>query len=156
MNKEPINDSQATDLDNDLSLEMAQLQKIADEISGAQAIPLTAEQQAEADAQAQADQINADAAAVFDAQYEQAVGAGVNALWTLAAPNWTLEEAELIPMAKLTKMVIDKHFPNAMDNAGPEVMLGMIALTVVSSRMAAGIPPRGKIPKKEDAEHVED
>lgn len=157
MSKEHEHDSQMVDdLDNDVSVEMAQLQKLADDITGSQALPLTAEQQAEADEQARINETNANAAAVFDAQYEQAIATGVNTLWTLAAPNWRLEEAELTPMAQLTKMVIDKHFPNAMENAGPEVMLGMIALTVVSSRVAAGIPPRGELPKPKEAINAED
>ncbi|ELH7949894.1 hypothetical protein Q9F39_001365 [Vibrio fluvialis] len=149
-NEEISHDTPEIENDNDLSMEMAQLSKIAAEIDGAQAVPLTDDEQAIVDEQARQDELDAQASAVFDAQYEQAVRQGVDALWTMAAPNWKLEESELTPMAQLTKMVIDKHFPNAMENAGPEVMLGMVALTVITSRVAAGIPPRGKLSEEKE------
>ncbi|MBF4247878.1 hypothetical protein EA004_23310, partial [Vibrio anguillarum] len=132
----------------DSAREMAQLLAIAKEIDGAQVVPLTEDEQARIDESERVAAIDNAAADAFEAQYEQAVAMGIDALWTTAAPNWKLEEAELTPMAKLTKMVIDKHFPNAAEKMGPEVMLGMIALTAISSRVAAGIPPRGEIKAK--------
>lgn len=129
----------------DVSTEMRQLAALAAEIDGKQIDPLTPEEQAEQFESDRQQTINEQAVAIADEQYLAAVSSGVDALWTLAAPNWKLEEAELAPMAQLTKMVIDKHFPNLTENAGPEVMLGMVALTVITSRVSAGIPPRGEI-----------
>ncbi|WP_425628533.1 hypothetical protein [Vibrio neptunius] len=129
----------------DTSDEMRQLMAIANEIDNTQTLPPTPEEEAEQLEGERVQSINDSAVAIADEQYLAAVSGGVDALWTLAAPNWKLEEAELAPMAQLTKMVIDKHFPNLTENAGPEVMLGMVALSVITSRVAAGIPPRGEI-----------
>ncbi|NAW57768.1 MULTISPECIES: hypothetical protein [unclassified Vibrio] len=134
--------------DESVDVEMRQLQQIAAEIDGAQTLPLTENEQAELEETQRQQSIDEQAVALADEQYLAAVQGGVDALWTMAAPNWKLEEAELAPMAQLTKMVIDKHFPNLTENAGPEVMLGMVALSVITSRVSAGIPPRGKIPGK--------
>ncbi|WP_102786675.1 hypothetical protein [Vibrio cholerae] len=146
-------DTNQIDDGSDVSVEFEQLQALAAEITAATegARPIPPEEQAQLEEAQRVADINQSASDVFDAQYTKAVEQGVNALWQAAAPNWTLEDAELTPMAELTKMVIDKHFPNAMENAGPEVMLGMVVLTVVSSRLAAGIPPRGKLKGGEDA-----
>ncbi|AOW84211.1 hypothetical protein [Vibrio mimicus] len=142
---------------SDVSAEFEQLQALAAEITAAteSARPISPEEQVQIEEAQRVADINQSASDVFDAQYTEVVKQGVNALWQVAAPNWTLEDAELAPMAQLTKMVIDKHFPNAMENAGPEVMLGMVALTVVSSRLAAGIPPRGKLKGGDDATETE-
>ncbi|WIE05923.1 hypothetical protein [Vibrio fluvialis] len=149
-NEEISHDTPEIESDNDLSMEMAQLSKIAAEIDGAQAVPLTDDEQAIADEQARQDELNVQAAAEFDAQYDQAVKMGVDALWTLIAPNWKLEEAELDPMAKLTKMVIDKHCPNIMENATAEFMLGATVLMAIMPRVSAGIPPRGKLSEEKE------
>lgn len=125
--------------------EMRQLLAIAQDIDSAQTLPPTPEEESAQQEAQRVEDINNHAVALADEQYLAAVSSGVDALWSLAAPNWKLEEAELAPMAQLTKMVIDKHFPNLTENAGPEVMLGMIALTVVTSRVSAGIPPRGPL-----------
>lgn len=137
------------DVGGDVSAELRQLESIAAEIDSTQILPPTQEEEAEQREHERVEQINNEALAIGDAEYLAAVSGGVNALWTFAAPNWKLEEAELAPMAQLTKMVIDKHFPNLTENAGPELMLGMVALSVITSRVSAGIPPRGEIKKGE-------
>lgn len=143
-----MSDENTQEIDQSIDVEMRQLKQIAQEIDEAQALPLSPEEQAQYDDAERVESINSAAMEVHDAEYTAAVAAGVAALWGIAAPNWTLEEAELMPMAQLTKMVIDKHFPNALEKAGPEVMLGMVCLTAITARVKAGIPPRGPLPEE--------
>ncbi|MFP1107571.1 hypothetical protein ACK8QL_04330 [Vibrio cholerae] len=146
-------DTNQIDDGSDVSVEFEQLQALAAEITAATegARPISPEEQAQLEEAQRVADINQSASDVFDAQYTQAIKVGVNTLWQMAAPNWTLEEAELNPMAELTKMVIDKHCPNMMKDAPAEFMLGALVLTVITSRVSAGIPPRGKLKGGEDA-----
>lgn len=136
---------------SDVSQEMARLKVIAQEIDKAQALPLTEAEQAEQDEAERQQAINSTSMDIADTQYTQAVALGVSSVWTMVFPNWQPldKDAELMPMAELTRIVIDKHFPNAVEKAGPEVMLGMVCLTAISARMAQGIPPRGKLKNAE-------
>jgi hypothetical protein len=131
--------------DSETDIAMRQLEQLAGEIDKAQALPATPEEQAEQEEHERQQDINRAALGVADDEYTKAVGLGVNAAWSMAFPNWELEEAELNPMAHLTRMVIDKHFPDAMEKAGPEVMLFGVVAMAITARVRAGIPARVKI-----------
>ncbi|RQW61026.1 hypothetical protein EES38_21495 [Vibrio viridaestus] len=130
-----------------ISAEVRQLAILGSEIDEQIELPPTPEEQAEAKENERQQDINSASMDIADTQYTQMVAMGVNSAWTMAFPNWQAldRDAELMPMAELTRMIIDKHFPNIAEKAGPEVMLGMIALTAISARAATGVPPRGKI-----------
>ncbi|MBF4444084.1 hypothetical protein, partial [Vibrio anguillarum] len=66
----------------DSAREMAQLLAIAKEIDGAQVVPLTEDEQARIDESERVAAIDNAAADAFEAQYEQAVAIGIDALWT--------------------------------------------------------------------------
>ena len=138
------------EMDNNIDNEMRQLEIIAKEISEAQAVPLSEEEQAEYDEAARQESLNKAAHELADEEYTAAISAGIGTLWKLAAPNWALENEEQEALAQLTKVVIDKHCPNMDKKLTPEVMLGMTCLAIIAPRIQSGIPPRGKIGNEED------
>ncbi|WCE31105.1 hypothetical protein [Vibrio sp. SCSIO 43137] len=146
---QPLNGSESdSEYQSDVSHELAQMRAIAAEIDGAQALPLTPEEQQAADEAERRQSIDSAAVDIADSQAEAIVAGGVDAIWSLAFPNWKLEEAELKPIAQLSKLLLDKHCPNLVEKGGPEIALGIAVAGVVMSRTQAGIPPRGELPSK--------
>lgn len=132
--------------ENNVEVEARQLSVLAQEIEQGLQLPPTQEEREQRAEDIRQQDINSASMDIADTQYTEAIGTVIEFGWSLAFPNWQLSGAEIHPMANLTRLVIDKHLPNMMEKAGPEVALASVVGMTLMTHARSGVPPRGALP----------